>query len=120
MPGALLHEVTNRLIKRLISRSEIVATPKTAHGRPTQRPQPPPAERRIDFGQVEVAVLISRTAGNRRGTARFASGEEALVDRLPPSASEGGPIRLEVTRPPLGEHGLRVRTTGGVSFAWFA
>jgi hypothetical protein len=58
-------------------------------------------------GQVEDAVLVSRAAGSRRGTARFASGEEALVDKLPPSAGEGAPLRLEVTRPALGERSRR-------------
>ena len=58
-------------------------------------------------GLVEDAVLISRPAGSRRGIARFANGEEALVDRLPPAASEGAPIRLEVARPALGEHSRR-------------
>lgn len=56
-------------------------------------------------GQVEDAVLVSKAAGGARGTVRFASGEEALADRLPRSASEGAAIRLEVTRAAIGEAG---------------
>jgi hypothetical protein len=56
-------------------------------------------------GQVEDAVLAHFDPARRRGTARFASGEEALVDRLPADSREGAPIRLEVTRAALAERG---------------
>lgn len=48
-------------------------------------------------------MLVTRPRHSPRGRARFACGEEALVDRLPPDASEGARIRLEVTRCRMGE-----------------
>ena len=58
---------------------------------------------RLGAGQVEDAVLASRQKGSARGTVRFASGEEALVDRLPRDAREGAPLRVEITREAIRE-----------------
>ena len=60
---------------------------------------------RLTAGQVEDAVLVHRPAGNARGRARFANGEEALIDKLPGDAQEGAALRLEVTRSRIGERG---------------
>jgi ribonuclease G len=69
------------------------------------------AEARVDWpgalapGEVAEVVLISRTPGLVRGTVRFASGEEALIDGLPRDAAEGSRLRAEVVRAAIAEKG---------------
>lgn len=68
-------------------------------------------------GQIADAQLVARNAGSNRGTARFANGEEALVDRLARSASEGSTLRLEITRPAMAETGRMKRAHARISTA---
>lgn len=69
------------------------------------------AEARVDWpgglgtGLVADAILTAKRAGRRRGTATFADGSLALIDRMPADAGEGAPIRLQVTRPAIAEAG---------------
>ena len=60
---------------------------------------------RLAAGQVEDAVLTQFDPARRRGLAKFANGEEALVDRLPADSREGASLRLEVTRAAIAERG---------------
>lgn len=68
-------------------------------------------------GQVDDAVLIAKPAGAARGTLRFADGEEALVDRLPPDASEGATYRAEILRAAIAEHGRAKRAQARLTAA---
>lgn len=59
----------------------------------------------LETGLVADAVLAHRQAGSKRGTAIFDNGEEALVDGLSQSASEGAKLRLCITRSGISEGG---------------
>lgn len=66
---------------------------------------------RIDWGEglkaglVAEARLVSKAAGSRRGTVRLADGSEALVDALPPAATEGAALTVRITRAAIAEKG---------------
>ncbi len=59
----------------------------------------------LEAGLVEEVALSHRAAGTRRGAAWFACGDQALVDGLPATVTEGLTIRLMVTRAGISEGG---------------
>ena len=69
------------------------------------------AEARLDWheplgaGAVVEARLVSRRRGSARGIAEAGEGRQILVDRLPPGATGGSPIRVIIQRPAMAESG---------------
>ena len=66
-------------------------------------------------GRVVEAKLVTKRANSARGVALTASGEEVLVDQLPPAITEGSPVRLTINRGPIAERGRFKRAVGRVA-----
>jgi hypothetical protein len=60
---------------------------------------------RLRAGAVVPARLVKVLLPGRRGITRLESGEEALLEPLPPTLSEGRDLLVEITREPLAEPG---------------
>ena len=71
----------------------------------------------LEAGLVARARLIMRRAGSPRGVVSFASGQHALVTRLPRDASEGAQIMCEIVRPAMSETGRHKLAQARVSTA---
>lgn len=50
--------------------------------------------------------LIETVIPKRRGIARLDSGEEVLIEPIPPKIAEGAPVLIEIFREAIAEHGL--------------
>jgi hypothetical protein len=56
-------------------------------------------------GLVAEAQVVALAQGGKRGTARFADGNEALVDQLPAGTSDGTRLMLRISRAAIAERG---------------
>ena len=56
-------------------------------------------------GDMHFAQLAKKAGGARRGVAVLENGTEVLVDHLPPEATEGATIGVQITRAPIAERG---------------
>jgi hypothetical protein len=66
-------------------------------------------------GQRIAGKLTAKLKGTRRGVAQLDDGTEALVDHLPPRATEGQRLDLVITRAPLAERGRLKRAQARVA-----
>lgn len=69
----------------------------------------------IAAGTHATGKLITKLKGTRRGVAVLAKGSEALVDHLPPSATEGQTLDLIITRAPIADRGRLKRAQARVA-----
>ncbi len=56
-------------------------------------------------GQWLAAKLTTKQSGARRGVATLEDGTGVLVDHLPPEATEGSELEIEISRAPIAERG---------------
>ena len=63
-------------------------------------------------GQFIHAKLASKPSGSRRGVALDGKGREILLDRLPPDATEGSEVKVQIIRAPINERGRLKRAQG--------
>ncbi len=68
-------------------------------------------------GTRSAGKLTAKLKGTRRGVALLADGSEALVDHLPPNATEGQTLDLVITRAALAERGRLKRAQARVAGA---
>ncbi|GLT00433.1 hypothetical protein GCM10007897_18190 [Sphingobium jiangsuense] len=76
-----------------------------AHGRILEAQIERESER-VLAGAVAQGRLVRTLVPKKRGIVRLHSGEEALLEPLPPRLAEGGTVLVEIRREALGEAGL--------------